>query len=220
MYEQQFDIMKSNHHHTFFCLKSLLIVILIMNIKCCTNNYLSCFNQYKTRIFFLKFRFKHSGSSHKTFHEKKIVRWISIQQLIICDVMTLSDVCSTNRKQGHSVEICTKNEMNHKIWFLFVSFKHCFCFTLIWKQSNSRPSSWLIIVQHAGRDRPSEYRVSNPYKSISNVRCHCWNWCSPNNFPIRFLRSNKIRCNHRWWINWPSNMNCNWLLGQTKRCLC
>ena len=43
-----------------------------------------------------------------------------------------------------------------------------FFLVLIWKQPSSRPLSWLIIVQHAGRDRPSEYRVSNPHKYVYN----------------------------------------------------
>ena len=42
--------------------------------------------------------------------------------------------------------------MSSERWFFFV---------LIWRQPNSRPLFWLIIVQHAGCDRPSEYRMSN-----------------------------------------------------------
>ena len=54
--------------------------------------------------------------------KKKFVRWISIQQLIIYDVMLLNDLCSIDHKQNHNVTTCLNNEMNHKIWFL--SFCH------------------------------------------------------------------------------------------------
>ena len=47
--------------------------------------------------------------------KKKIVRRIPIQQLIICDVMSLNDLCSINHKQSHSVTTYANDETNHKI---------------------------------------------------------------------------------------------------------
>ena len=51
----------------------------------------------------------------KFFIKKKIVHRISIQQLIVCDVMLLNDLCLINYKQNHSVATYANDEMNHKI---------------------------------------------------------------------------------------------------------
>ena len=47
--------------------------------------------------------------------KKKIVRRISTQQLIVCDVMSLNDLCSTGCKQNHNVITYVNDEINHKI---------------------------------------------------------------------------------------------------------
>ena len=51
----------------------------------------------------------------KPFMKKEIVRWISIQKLNICDVMSLNNVCSIDRRQNRSVTTYSNDEMNHKI---------------------------------------------------------------------------------------------------------
>ena len=47
--------------------------------------------------------------------KKKIVRRISIQQLIICDVMSLKNLRLTDHKQNHNVATYANDETNHKI---------------------------------------------------------------------------------------------------------
>ena len=48
-------------------------------------------------------------------------------------------------------------------------------FVLIWRQPSSRPLFWLIIIQHTGRDRSNEYRMSNPHRINykQNSECDC-----------------------------------------------
>ena len=70
-------------------------------------------------------------------------------------MISLNDLYSINCKQSHSAATCVNGEINHKIWFLFACHSNV---------NFSQPLFWLIIVQHAGRDRSSEYRVSNSHR--------------------------------------------------------
>ena len=121
--------------------------------------------------FFCYWIIKHSDSLYKTFHEKK--NYSSNSNLTIdhlwCNVI----------KQSVFNQSPTKSQRNNIFWFLFVCYSNVIFFVLIWKQPNSRPLSWLIIVQHAGRDRPSEYRVSNPHTMNDLCRiCITMSWLS------------------------------------------
>ena len=125
-------------------------------------------------MFFLKILFfcywiiKYLDLLYKTFHEKKncssnsnltinrlwrdVIKWFVFNWL------------QTGSQRSN---ICKWwNEWIIKFNFYLRVVQMWFFFVLIWKQSNSRPLSWLIIVQHAGRDRPSEYRVSNPHIDV------------------------------------------------------
>ena len=97
----------------------------------------------------------------KLFMKKKIVRWISIQQLIIYDVMSLNNLRSTDHKQSRSVATYANDERNRKIWFLSTCCPNMIFFVLIWKQSNSQSLFWLIIIQHADCDKSNEYKMLN-----------------------------------------------------------
>ena len=127
-------------------------------------------------MFFLKILFfcywiiKYSDSLYKTFHEKRnyslnsnttinrlwrdVIKWFVFNRLQT--ESQRSNICKWWNESWNLIFICVI-----QTWFFFV---------LIWRQPNSRSLSWLIIVQHAGRDRPSEYRVSNPHIHLKNQK--------------------------------------------------
>ena len=88
---------------------------------------------------------------YKTFHEKKIVRRIPIQQLIVCDLMSLNDLRSIDRKQNRSVATCTNNEMNDKILFLSVCHPNVIFFCIDMKTAKFAAA---ILADHRTTRRP------------------------------------------------------------------
>ena len=47
--------------------------------------------------------------------KKEIIRRIPIRQLIVCGVMSLNDLRSTDRKQDRSITTYANDKTNHKI---------------------------------------------------------------------------------------------------------